>query len=152
MSAQTEHSRLSTPTHHQGAFARRQLPEKCKMQRWRLIDRGNTHQAANRQADRTAIADKIIELSRYYARLLLLFSGIDLNKTGQYPLLLFHFCHKRISELFPVHGFNTVKQRNGLLDLVGLQRADKVEADLPPHPPRKRGGIGLISRKRGGIY
>ncbi len=96
-----------------------------------LIYRRDAHQADHRQAQFIpAQADEGIGVQGQDAGLLVFLAGVDLNIALRPATCFFHFPGQGAGQLWPIDGFDNIKKRNGVFDLVALQRPDQVQADM----------------------
>jgi hypothetical protein len=99
----------------------RHVFQKGEVGRRGILRRRDAHQADDIQPmDVTACGDKGLGVGRGDAGLLLFLTRVDLNETGQTPLLLRHNPCKGGGDPWAVNGLDHVEQTNGFPRFVGL--------------------------------
>ena len=103
------------------------------MQRRLLICWRDRHETAHIELQLIpAQMHEVVDLARQHTGLLRLLAGIDLKKHRKLASQPGHFLAQLARQLFPVDGLDDIKKRNRLAHLVGLERADKMQFNIPP--------------------
>ena len=123
-----------------------ELGEEGEMHAGLLVERRDAHQAGDVELQLVAAqAQQAGGLLRHDAGLLRLLAGVDLDEELQAPALLGHLLGDGCGDLGPVDGVDRIEQGDGLLGLVGLQRADQVQLDVGIALAQRRPlGLGLL--------
>ena len=142
--------RLEVGAHAHAEPGEAQLPgelgEEGEMHAGLLVERRNAHQAGDVELQLLAAqAQEAAGLPGHDAGLLRLLAGVDLDEQLQALALLGHLLGDGLGDLGPVDGVDGVEQRDRLLGLVGLQRADQVQLDAGIALAQRRPlGLGLL--------
>ena len=106
------------------------LGQQREMRCRHILERRNAHQPVDRKPmHRLAALDEGVGLLRQDACLLRLGAGVDLDQQARPAPLSCHLLGERAGDLVAVDGVDGVEQGDGILRLVGLQRADQVQLD-----------------------
>src|SRR5690625_968781 len=100
------------------------------MARGVLVEGRDAHEAGKGQAELVATArDEGIGIAGQAAGFLRLLAGIDLDETGERPPRALETGGEAAGDAVAIDGVDHVEQLDGLVDLVALQGADKMEFD-----------------------
>jgi bifunctional lysine-specific demethylase and histidyl-hydroxylase MINA len=125
--------------------ARGDLAKQHEMRRGGFISRRDTHQPLDRQLKCATCRDKVIGFARYDPGLLRLLARVDLNETAARRARAIKLTRQMRRQFGPVEGLDHIEQRNGVLDLVGLQRPDQMELQVViRRATRGPMGLGLL--------
>src|SRR6185437_12096165 len=118
------HAELAKP------MAAGDLAQQREMQRRLLRRRRNAHQPVDGESEAAASLDEAVGLGGRDPGLLRLGAGIHLDQELRASALALDLAPQRLGEPRPVERLDDVEERHGLLDLVGLQRADEMQHEI----------------------